>query len=588
MADIPAAPPGICSPRVLRRLPLIFLPAALLTGGVVLALYVLDLSNEHALYEQAGSNRVGLQADIIHRELKSVTSDLLYLADQAVLRRFLAGSAAGRRELEAEYVLFCRQRGVYDQIRYLDAAGRERIRVNFNDGRPAAVPGKDLQAKAGRYYFTRAILLGRGEVFVSPFDLNVEHEAIERPLKPMIRLATPVFDRAGAKKGILVLNYLGSALIGKLTRAAVGFAGAVWLLNRDGYFLRGPAPADEWGFMLGHDRTFATYFPEEWPHLAQASRGQFLTGNGLFTFQALALRAQAPAGAAPSAPAAGKPGRDADDTGLIVVAHVPPRVLDGRANLLLGRLLVLAGVVLVLVLVLAWYLAYAGALRRDHERHLAASEARLRTLSSRLLTAQEDERRSVSRDLHDELGQVVTSVTLDLQRAAQAEDRERKDELIGRALHGANRLLDRIHEISGRLRPTLLDDLGLKDAVQSFLGEYEARTGIVTRAELRFGQAALPPAVSENVYRILQEALTNVAKHAKAAEVSVGLRVADGQVHLTVRDGGVGLDPAALDGKRLGILGMRERAELLDGTFVLEAAPGKGTEVRVRIPIPKG
>jgi signal transduction histidine kinase len=255
---------------------------------------------------------------------------------------------------------------------------------------------------------------------------------------------------------------------------------------------------------------------------------------------------------------------------------------------LLQRLLLLCGGVLVLVLVLAWYLAYAAALRRDHERHLADSADRLRMLSTRLLTAQEDERRSLSRDLHDDLGQVVTAVTLDLQRAAQAGDRERKDELIGRALRGAGCLLDHIHEISTRLRPTLLDDLGLEDAVRSLLSDYEQRTGIVTQAELSFEQTKVPPAVSENVYRILQEALTNVSKHAQAAEVLVALRVAGGQVTLTVRDAGVGLVPDALDGKRLGILGMRERAELLDGTFVLKAEPGQGTEVQVTIPIPKG
>src|SRR5262249_38008023 len=98
----------------------------------------------------------------------------------------------------------------------------------------------------------------------------------------------------------------------------------------------------------------------------------------------------------------------------------------------------------------------------------------------------------------------------------------------------------------------------------------------------------VPPAVRANVYRILQEALTNVAKHARAAEVFVALRVTEGLVTLTVRDAGVGLGPAALDGKRLGILGMRERAELLDGTFVLKGQPGRGTEVQVTIPLPKG
>jgi signal transduction histidine kinase len=600
MADFPAHHPGIFSPRVLRRLLAIFLPAAFLTGGVVLALYYQDLTKEHALYEQAAAHRVDLHADVIRREVKSVESDLLYLANQAILRDFLGGSTPRRRELQEEYLLFCRHRGVYDQIRYLDIRGRERIRINYNNGRPEVVSRRELQTKAGRYYFGQTLALSRGEVFASPFDLNVEHDAIERPLKPVIRFGTPVFNRRGVKRGILILNYLGAALMDKLARASAGYPGQVWLLNRAGFFLRGPTRQDEWGFMLGHDRTFANYYPDEWPRLAAAGDGQFRTAKGLFTFRTLASRVAGtrqhqvtrlltqPGSPLLGSPAQPRPAGEGGDPGLIVVAHIPPKVLDGRATVLLRRLLLLDGVVLVLVFALAWYFGYAGVLRRDHERDLADSAARLRTLSTRLLTAQEDERRSLSRDLHDELGQVVTSVTLDLQRAAQASDRERKDELIGRALGGAGCLLERLHEISARLRPTLLDDLGLKDAVQNLLSEFERSTGIATQTELQFDQAKVPPAVSENTYRILQEALTNVSKHARAGEVFVGLRVGGGGVALTVCDAGVGFAPAAAGGRRLGILGMRERAELLEGTFHLQAEPGRGTEVRVTIPIPGG
>jgi len=121
--------------------------------------------------------------------------------------------------------------------------------------------------------------------------------------------------------------------------------------------------------------------------------------------------------------------------------------------------------------------------------------------------------------------------------------------------------------------------------VQSLLCDYEQHTGIAVKPDLRFERQALPPAVSENVYRILQEALTNVSRHAGAPEVFVGLVVMPERVALTVRDAGAGFDPAARDGKRLGLLGMRERAELLGGTFAVDTGPGKGTEVRVVIPI---
>jgi signal transduction histidine kinase len=581
--------PGVFSAQALQRALTIFLPAALLTGCVVLALYYKDRASERALYEQAGMHLVDLQTEIISREINSVESDLLYLANQAVLRNYLSGAAASQRELEEEYRLFCRQRGVYDQIRYLDALGQERIRINYHDGHPDIVPAGELQSKAGRYYFTQAMLRDRGEVFVSPFDLNVEHEQIERPLKPTIRFATPVFDKEGVKRGVVILNYLGSILLHKLAEVAVSFPGSALLLNQDGFFLRGPAQEDEWGFMLSHQRTFRTYYANEWPSLVGTPEGQFRTSRGLFTFRTLSPGPQQPpqGPATPPGPLFADSDGDGGRAGLRLVSHIPPSVLSSRATVLLHRLLMLYGVVLLLLLALSWYLGYTGALRRSQGQRLAESEARLRALSTQLMTAQEEERRSLSRDLHDELGQVVTAVTLDLQRAAQAGEPEKKNELIGRALDGSGRLLEQIHEISTRLRPTLLDDLGLRDAVQSFLGEYEHRTGIVPHALLRFEHDRVSAVVSENVYRILQEALTNVSKHSRSPEVFVDLHVAPGHVDLTVRDVGVGFAPEALDGRRLGLLGMRERAELLNGSFVLQAEPDKGTEIRVTLPLPE-
>jgi signal transduction histidine kinase len=573
-------PPGLLSPGVLRRLLTIFLPVALLSGGLVLALYSHDVAKEHALYEQAGKHLVDLQAEIILRELKTVESDLFYLANQAVLIDFLSGKQTGKGPLEKEYRLFCRYRGLYDQVRYLDTTGRERIRINDNNGRLAVVPEGELQSKADRYYFWGTMRLGRGQVFVSPLDLNVEHGQVERPLKPAIRFATPVFDRPGNKQGILVLNYLGASLIRQLDAVSVTFPGSTLLLNRGGSFLRGPTPADEWGFVLGHGRTFATYYPDEWPRLGRSAAGQLTTGQGLFTFRTLAPRPNAY-----SPPPADQFDPDAGDPALIVVSHIPPEVLDRRSTLLLRRLLVVCGVILVLLFALAWYLAYAAALRRNHERQITESEARLRALSTQLLTAQEDERRRLSRDLHDELGQLVTAVTLDLQRASRAGEPEKARDLIGRALRGSECLLSSIQEIAARVRPALLDDLGLKAAVQHLLSGYERRTGIATRADLHVEDPEVPPAVAENVYRILQEALTNVSKHARSPEVQVELHAAGGRVVLTVRDSGVGFAPEALGGKGLGLLGMRERAELLGGTFAVRAAPGQGAEVQATIPV---
>jgi signal transduction histidine kinase len=581
MSDRSTKPPGIFSARVLVRLAIIFVPLVLITGGIVLALYHHDRALEHQLYEQAGEHAVKLQAEIINGELKTVQSDLLYLAKQAILVDFVSGGPTSKEQLETEYCLFARQRAVYDQIRYLDAGGQEQIRVNFAGGSPTVVPREELQPKGNRYYFWATRRLGRGEVFISPFDLNIEHDQIEQPYKPVIRFATPVFDRKGQKQGILILNYLGAGLTFKLAEMSVSFSGWSALLNRGGYFLRGRSMEDEWGFMLGHQTTFATYYPEEWPRLTESTTGQFETEQGLFTFRSLSPGQSFPAPGRP--PDSTDP--DAGDPGMIVVSHIPADRLNQQTNLLLQRLLVFAVAALLLVFGLTWYLAYAAAVRRHQERQIVESESRLRKLSTQLMATQEQERRKLSRDLHDELGQVVTAISLGLQRAAQAGNAAKKDELIAQALRGTELLLTDIREISARIRPTILDDLGLKDAVQSLLGDFERHTGIVPQSELYFEQLEVPAAVAENVYRILQEALTNVSKHAGAAEVLVELRVDSRNIFLAVRDRGAGFVPEALTSKGLGILGMRERAELLHGNFSVRAAPGEGTEITVTIPI---
>jgi signal transduction histidine kinase len=589
MHDISPGSPGLLSLAVLRRFLVMFAPAALLPGCVIWALYAQDVANERSLREQAGAHLVDLQTDIINRELRAVESDLLYLANQSVLRDFLSGARASKRSLQDEYLLFCRQKAIYDQIRYLDETGQEIIRVNFNTGRPAVVPDNELQPKAARYYFRRTQALERGQIFISPFDLNVEHDQIEQPFKPVIRLATPVFDNGGRKRGVLVLNCLGASLIQRLGEVSIGFPGNVFLLNKEGYFLRGQRPEDEWGFMFNNPSTFAGSYPEAWTAMRDGERGQVETEQGVFNFRKLEARAAVASTQAtsPVESAAERFDRDAGDPAMYVVARIPTQTLQARARQSLAGLLLLYVVVVTLVAVFSWYLAYTGALRRHHEQQLAGSEARLRALSTQLMSAQENERRSLSRDLHDELGQLVTSVSLDLQRARQNADADKRGELIGRALHGTECLLDRIHEISARVRPTLLDDLGLKDAVQNFLSDFEQRTGIVTHADLHVANQ-LPALLSENLYRILQEALTNVAKHAKASEVFVDMQTTGNSVVMTIRDAGVGFDPATVDSARLGLLGMRERAELLNGAFDLRSTPGAGTMICVTLPIPGG
>jgi signal transduction histidine kinase len=189
--------------------------------------------------------------------------------------------------------------------------------------------------------------------------------------------------------------------------------------------------------------------------------------------------------------------------------------------------------------------------------------------------------------MHDDLGQLLTAACLDIERAARLEDRERRREALRSALRAARDTQRRVREISHMLRPTELDDHGLSQAVATVLSDFTTRSGIDVESRLDLDGHPLPSDVANHVFRILQEALTNILRHARAGTAFVTLQATAQHVELRVRDDGVGFDPLEVPAtRRYGLLGMRERAELLGGNFSIRSQPAGGTEVSVSIPIP--
>jgi signal transduction histidine kinase len=563
-----------------RRFVLAMLAAAIVSAAIVASLYIQEVRHQRALMVRDGWYVVALEQEFLAREFRSVQSDLLFLAAQEGLKDFLSGSPLARQRLEQEYSQFARHKGVYDQIRFLDDTGQEIIRVNYRHGEAEVVPSDQLQAKATRYYYQQALSLRPGKIFVSSFDLNVEHGRIEQPIKPVVRFLTPVVDVSGKTRGLLVLNYLGAHLLAKLKEVSAGFPGNTMLINQEGEFLQTANPDHEWGWMRKHEHSFRRYFPEAWRKCRDLNHGQFRIGHDLFTVQRVSPAAT-PRGLVDPGVIDG-----AHASSLLLVSHIPDSVRAFHSNKLLTQLLWMTVGTMALAAVLATYWARSAAIRDHQEQRLAASEARLRLLSSRLLAAQETERHHVSRKLHDELGQLVTAISLDLKSATREPAGEHLAHLLKRATDETNQLLKSLHEIASDVRPSVLDDLGLQDAIESFISEYQRRTQISVKCDLRFHPDGIPPKIGENVYRILQEALSNVASHAHADEAFVAIETDARECRMLIRDSGIGFPIEQLqESSRLGILGMRERAELLNGQFTLNSAPGAGTQIRVLIPL---
>ena len=228
--------------------------------------------------------------------------------------------------------------------------------------------------------------------------------------------------------------------------------------------------------------------------------------------------------------------------------------------------------------------------RLNRYRRLQTTYALLQTLSGRLLAAQEIERRALARELHDEIGQALTAVKIDLQnlqRRAGGTDLARQVEGSMAVVEGA---LQQVRSMSLDLRPSLLDDLGLVSALRWYLDRQVQRTGVSARFWADPSATRLPPDVETVCFRVAQEALTNVARHAQATEVQLILRQEAVGVELSIRDNGRGFDvgaarEGALRGGSLGLLGMEERVLLAGGRLEIQSAPGQGTEVKATLPV---
>jgi signal transduction histidine kinase len=226
--------------------------------------------------------------------------------------------------------------------------------------------------------------------------------------------------------------------------------------------------------------------------------------------------------------------------------------------------------------------------RKIAEERLRESEIKLRALAARLISIREEERARIAREIHDELGQALTSLKMDLTWLVKQLDQAEKP-LLTRA-DTMCRLIDStvqvVRRMSTGMRPEILDDMGLVAAIGWQTKEFQKRLGIRCRAELPTQPTHLGNELSTAVFRIFQEILTNIARHAKATGVFVQLRISDERLSLKVTDDGVGMAESAVHAREsLGLLGMQERAQLFGGKVTFQASPGRGTTVSVVIPL---
>lgn len=346
----------------------IFIPLAVVTVIAIYALFSMNQRSAKEIIQNDEHHNIEHLKAVSSGNLRSVIADLLILSDHNKhIEASSRGGITGGEELAHEYMSFSNRKGIYDQIRYIDKEGMEVVRVNYEGGKAVSTPRSELQNKKSRYYFKETIKLSKGDIFVSQLDLNVENGMIEEDRKPVMRIGTPVFDSKGEKVGIVLLNYLGDELLGKLKRYHGGKLSELMLLNREGYYLIAHSSEDEWGFMYEDktDRTFLNSYPEEWKRILREKDGQFFSPNGLVSFATIY----------PVLDAMGWEGAEGIKNRryfLRIVTFIPTAVLNKQMDAL--GYIQAGGLILLAFAVLSWFLARARARRFRAEDKLELCE----------------------------------------------------------------------------------------------------------------------------------------------------------------------------------------------------------------------
>jgi signal transduction histidine kinase len=222
----------------------------------------------------------------------------------------------------------------------------------------------------------------------------------------------------------------------------------------------------------------------------------------------------------------------------------------------------------------------------DSVSALERERAHMRELSQRWLSLQEIERRAIARELHDGVGQALTALRLDIEVLfGRAGSDARGREALARARDRADEAIEETRRAAARLGPAMLDELGLVEAARRYLADFVERTGIAAELQSPESPARYPPELESACFRVVQEGLTNVSRHAGAATVRLEIAARPDELEVRLQDDGRGFSPREAEGRGLGLHGIRDRVALLGGSFAIESAPGQGTCLRVCLPL---
>ena len=592
--------------KIVTRTLFVFGPIFLLMLlASILILYTQE-KLEMSIYKSSEENIVKTKLENIESEFNHIIDDLVILTLNSKVEEIWNNddNAELIKSLSYDFLNVTTYHKLYDQIRLIDKNGSEVIRVNFNNGEPFVVSDQELQNKKDRYYFINSIKLNQNEIYISPFDLNVEGGKIEQPLKPMIRIASPVFDKQGSKAGIVLVNYFGEIILNQVNSLVNPTINSqMMLLNSDGYWLKGSTPKDEWGFMYEDKQnlTFASHYPEGWARIKNEEAAQFETEFGLFTFKTIypLHKVQKSAVDIEKAILSGETEHESNYNWKIV-SFVPSKVLYTERNERRKQLALLLVFLSTSLLIISWRLAKAQYYRRKALQSLKISNETKDKFFS-----------IISHDLRGPFNSLLGFTGILVENYDVFEDKERKEiiESLNKTSKNTYQLLENLltwsRSQTGRIKFE-------KEKIELKLIIGEVISLCNTAAENKSIELIERAGLDLNVfadknmlYTVLQNLISNAIKFTECKGsiiVSTKNSNQEGFIELSVSDSGVGIPEDIIDdlflmdksvttlgtekekGTGLGLILCKEFVEKQGGKIWVESKSGEGSQFIFTLP----
>ncbi|GET33690.1 hypothetical protein PbJCM13498_25530 [Prolixibacter bellariivorans] len=592
-----------------------FFTYALLFGGFAALFFLpylrIRIDEFTSNIELQEKNKIAVQYRSLLDDIAFVVTDIMFLSHEEHMSEYVnKPNIQDKTALSHEFSNLMIQKSFYDQIRYIDRNGMERLRMKMNkDGKPYLVKEDALQSKADQEFFIHTIHLKPYEVYLSPLDMNEENGKIELPLKPIIRIATPIPDKDGSVKGILVLNLNAGYALRKYLEGDGSRQGNSLLVNRSGYYLLHPDPTRTWSFINdGSSRkTFREDFPEAHKKIWAEKNGQFQNEEGLFTFQTLhPLTRIKEVYRALNLPLDSLPiFGESQDYLFKVISHVPESRIQEGIRRIYGRLGALFSAVVILLLFLARSVAKTLTYRRLDEIKLKLSEEELRKAN----VTKDKFISLLAHDLKNPLSSIMgfAEVLQSKDEAFSEEQRRSFAKVIRYSSRSMVELIDDVLDWWNAQSGTLTvqaEDFDVKELVEAVLilpsGQAEKKDiKLVTRIDEGLHAYADPKMIAT----VIRNLVSNAIKFSfRENEVIISAEPINNHILISIQDFGVGISQSNQkklfqvghkfytkgteneSGTGIGLILSKEFLEKNNSAIEVISAENKGTTFRFRLP----